>query len=162
MNDAITAERWVSIRELSRGTGYLINEVERDGKLFVISRHGRMVALLTPLPERLIIDFEEGVTRVTSNEAQEVDVDALELSDLAREFLIDAASTPTGYWHAPDSAFLADQKSYYRTLNQLDMDGLTDSSSGGARRLTNLGRAVAKALVRRGFKGYGEVHNESR
>lgn len=162
MVDVTSAARCVAIRELSRSTGELIDEVERDGKAFVVSRRGRMVALLVPLPEHVIIEFEERAPVTSAGRRQpeaDVDLDALDLSELACEFLIDAASTPTGYWHAPGSAFLADQGGFFRTLRDLDAKGLTDFVSASGRRITKEGRAVAKALREAGRRGYEEVHD---
>lgn len=151
------AARCIPIRELSRSTGELIDEVERDGKVFAVSRHGRMVALVMPLPERLVIEFENG-TPLSTIDAEEVALDGLELSCLAREFLIDAASTPTGNWNAPETAYLADRKALFGALDELDLNGLTEEFSATGRRITKKGRAVARALRGRGDKGYGEPH----
>lgn len=158
----LMAARCVSFRELSRSTSGLMNEIERDGKIFAVSRYGRLVALLVPLPERLIIEFENDARTPmprTPVEDQQVDLDSLELTELACEFLIDAASTPTGFWHVPESALLADQRQALRTLNELDLKGLTAFVAAGLRRITKEGRAVAAALKRRGRKGYEEAHN---
>lgn len=160
----LSAARCVSFRELSRSPAGVLDEMERDGKIFAISRYGRLVGLLVPLPDRVTLEFDRDPTPISVERLEmedDVDIDALDLTDLAREFLIDAASTPTGYWHAPDSALVADSQSYFCTLFFLDMQSLTDSSDG-SRRITAKGRKVAHALVRRGFKGYEEVHGESR
>src|SRR6266568_5592262 len=53
----IKASRAVSMRELSRSISSLMNEVELNGSLFVLSRYGRMVAVLAPIPERAVLEF---------------------------------------------------------------------------------------------------------
>jgi hypothetical protein len=126
----LVAARCISFRELSRSTADLAGEIERDGKIFALSRYGRLVALLVPLPERLILTFEDGSPMQRSHlhdqADDQIDLDSLDLSTLACEFLIDASSTPTGFWHAPDSAFLADRSQFFRTLLDLDSKGLTE------------------------------------
>lgn len=57
-NHPIRADRVVSMRELAQSAARLIAEIEQDGSVFVLSRHGRMVAVLAPLPERTIVEFE--------------------------------------------------------------------------------------------------------
>ena len=160
----LIAARCVSFRELSRSTAELVGEIERDGKIFALSRYGRLVALLIPLPERLILTFEDGspmrMSRLRDPAEDQIDLESLDLSTLACEFLIDASSTPTGFWHAPDSAFLADRSQFIRTLLDLDSKGLTEFFSANGRRITKEGRVVAGALRRSGHKGYGETHND--
>ncbi len=149
------ADRCIPIRELSRSTGEVIDEVERDGRVFAVSRHGRMVALVMPLPERLIIEIENGspVPVIDGGDP----TDGLELGDLAVQFVIDAATTRTGYWHAPEAAIVTDRRALFRALEELDSNGLTEVFSATGRRITKKGRAVAKVQRERGKKGYGEV-----
>ena len=160
----LTAARCVSFRELSRSTADLVGEIERDGKIFALSRYGRLVALLVPLPERVILTFDDAspsqMGRVQDQADARIDLDALDLSELACEFLIDASSTPTGFWHAPDSAFMTDARQLFRTLLDLDSKGLTEFFSAKGRRITKEGRAAARVLRRSGKKGYGEAHGD--
>ncbi|MGH2785607.1 MAG: hypothetical protein ACRDJ1_10110 [Actinomycetota bacterium] len=138
-----------------------MNAVERDGSVFVISRYGRMVALITPLPERVILEFDDGApapSPVMPVVEPDFDIDELELTELACQFIIDAASTPTGFWNAPGAAFAAEPREFFRTLFDLDVRGLTESRGAGLRRITRQGRKVAQALVRAGHKGYEETH----
>ena len=53
----VKAQRAVSIREFIRCGSRLLDEVERDGSIFVLGRRGKMVALLSPLPERTYIEL---------------------------------------------------------------------------------------------------------
>jgi antitoxin (DNA-binding transcriptional repressor) of toxin-antitoxin stability system len=53
----IKASRAVSMRELSRSISSLVDEIEMNGSLFVLSRYGRMVAVLAPIPERAVLEF---------------------------------------------------------------------------------------------------------
>jgi len=156
--DVTRADRCIPIRELSRSTGEVIDEVERDGKVFAVSRHGRMIALVMPLPERLIIEIENGmpVPEIDDGDA----LAGLELGALAGQLLIDAATTHTGYWHAPETAVVTDRRALFQALDELDLTGLTEVFSATGRRITKKGRAMAKALRERGDKGYGEVHDD--
>lgn len=152
------ADRCIPIRELSRSTGEVIDEVERDGRVIAVSRHGRMVALVMPLPERLMLGTGNDLPRPVI-EAGDV-LDGLELGELASQFLIDAATTPTGCWRAPETAILSDRRATFRALNELDLNGLTQELSVRGRRITKRGRSVAGALRERGDRGYGEVHGD--
>jgi antitoxin (DNA-binding transcriptional repressor) of toxin-antitoxin stability system len=147
--DVISAARCVPIRELSRSTGRLVAEIERDGRALAISRLGRMVALLMPLPERLIVEFEEGVSPEVLDDGEEA-VGDVELSPLAKEFLVDAASTPTGYWYPPESAYNGDMRATFKALEELVVTKLAEEVSNTKIRVLSRGRRVAKALRDRG------------
>jgi prevent-host-death family protein len=161
--EPIVATGCVSIRELSRSTSELIDRVERDEAAFVISRRGRMVALVTPLPERLALEFDTAVRAVSPDgevpDATDVDLAALQLTELEQEFIVDASLTPTGFWRAPTAVFVADERAYFDTLAELEFKGLTIRSAG-VNRLTKVGRSVARELIRRGRKGYAEAHGD--
>jgi len=81
--------RGASRSELSRATSELIDQVERDGKTFAISRHGRLVALVVPLPERLQLHFDE---TAVPNPVEDV-VGEVELTDAQRDLLVDSRPT---------------------------------------------------------------------
>jgi len=143
-----TAARCVAIRELARSAGSLINEVESEGSVFAVSRRGRIVALLVPLPDRLVLEFENerpGRNWQVSEPIDDADApEGVELSALQEEFLIDAASTPTGFWHIPESS---DVHAAIRAAGRLELAGLFDRPRGTLR-LTRAGRALAKRLIR--------------
>jgi len=161
--DRIVASACVSIRELSRSTGELIARVECDESAIVISRRGRMVAVVMPIPERLSLELEAsepGSPPDTRTEREaDVDLDALRLTELEREFIVDASLTPTGFWRAPTAVFVADERAYFDTLAELAFKGLT-TGSAGVHGITRLGRRVARELVRQGQKGYAETHGD--
>ena len=153
----MSAARCVPIRELSRSTSDVVAEVEREGRPVVISSRGRMVALLVPLPERLTIEFEEGIPAPTSTESGPV-IDELELSELATQFLIDASSTPTGYWSPPDSAHSALKGAVFRALDELVQRKLALWESGTKIKVMRQGARLAQALRDQGRLGYAEYH----
>jgi antitoxin (DNA-binding transcriptional repressor) of toxin-antitoxin stability system len=130
------------VRELARSAGSLINQIEADGSVFAVSRHGRIVALLVPLPDRLVLEFDGPSSQSWADADPECD--EVELSPLQRDILIDAASTPTGYWQIPESR---DVHSALRAVGHLELAGLLDRTHG-ALRLTKAGRAVVKGLLR--------------
>ncbi|MGH2794528.1 MAG: hypothetical protein ACRDKG_09510 [Actinomycetota bacterium] len=156
--DTLVATKCIGTRELARSSAEHVDQVERDGTVIAISRRGKLVALLIPLPERFILELEDRTVPARVEASEEVDIDELELTELACQFLIDAASTPTGFWNAPGSALEAHPKEFFRALFALDMKGLTESLGAGDRRITKEGRAVARALVRAGHNGYEETH----
>ena len=118
-----------------------------------------MVALLVPLPERLTIEFEEGVSVAASTVSESV-IEDVELSALAMQFLIDAAATPTGYWSPPDSAHSALGVAVFRTLDELVAKKLALWESGTKIKVARQGAQLAKALRERGIVGYGENHGD--
>ena len=93
---AIKAKRSVSVRELQRSAASLVDDVELHGSLFVLSRYGRMVAVLAPIPERTVLEFggrnwpdprvEEETNRV------EIREEWAELDDAQRTVLRHAAA----------------------------------------------------------------------
>ena len=55
--ETVKASRAVGLRELVRTARSLIDEIEMNGSVFVISKYGRMVAVLAPVPERTMVEF---------------------------------------------------------------------------------------------------------
>ena len=157
--DGLVATRCVPVRTLSRSTAELISRVERDGDVVAVSRNGRLVAVVVPIPATLVLETSDAheVPRITPVDSG-VDPNELELSELAREFIIDAAATPTGFWWAPDLALLADERSFFRALRELDAQGMTEWHGAKVRRITRKGRAAARALTAAGQRGYDEIH----
>ncbi|MGH2727845.1 MAG: type II toxin-antitoxin system Phd/YefM family antitoxin [Actinomycetota bacterium] len=143
--EVIQAARCVPVRELSRSTGELIDQVERDGKTFAVSRHGRMVALVIPLPERLMLQFD-GVAPPDTQQVDEPDpheLDELELSESDRDLLIDVATnlTPTGLWKTDDSSLTMG-------LHRLEVAGLIEFINASTRKVSPAGRRIVAALRR--------------
>ncbi len=153
----LTAAACLPLRDLVRSPGAVMNAVERDGKIIAISRYGRLAALLVPVPERLVLEIEDGTPLET---AREVAAHVPDLGTLAAQFLIDAASTPTGYWYPPDSAH-RDQTAgtLSRAFEELYSNALAEPVSGTKLKITTKGRSVARALARRGSKGYAELND---
>lgn len=54
----IEASGAVAVRGLARSASAILNRVERDGEVIAVRRFGRLVAVLAPLPERLVVRFE--------------------------------------------------------------------------------------------------------
>lgn len=150
----------VSARSLSRATGAVIDRVERDGEVVAVSRHGRYVAVIIPVPEGMVLELDASITANTEPVSAPVPSDDVELSDLGRELIIDAASTPTGFWHPPDSAFLEDRQSLLAALFDLEIEGFVSSRGAGALKITPTGRSAARAPRRAGYRGYAEVHGD--
>lgn len=139
-----TAARCISVRELGRSTGLLIDEVERDGKSFVISRYGRMVALVVPLPDRLVFEFSDGIEGLAECPGEEIDLEELNLNELEREIVKDAATVP--FWSPEDRPdFTRDVVALATSLGRLELKGLIERTRGG-RRATQTARRVAELL----------------
>lgn len=47
----------VTIRELSRNTGQVLDEVQQTGRPALVTRNGRLVAALIPLDDEALEDF---------------------------------------------------------------------------------------------------------
>lgn len=139
----------IPIRELARSTSALISQVETDERIFAVSRYGRIVALLIPVPDQVLLEFEEppaAVRRpeaVSSHEPRE-QIETMRLSSYERALLAEAASTPTGYWRPAEGR---DMNADSRALFQLELYGLLDRSNGFTR-ITRDGLRVAKALFK--------------
>ena len=131
------AARCISIRDLARSTSSLISEIEGGG-LLAVSRYGRIVAVIVPAPERMLIELD-GVAPPAIEEAE---IEAADLTDYERDLLIEAASTPTGYWRPEDGR---DVQSDFRAMFNLELQGLLDRSNGFTK-ITGKGVRIAKAL----------------
>ena len=157
----LVVSKCVSYRELSRSTAPVMNEVERDGSAVAISRYGRIVALVIPVPERVTFEFEGSGREATVGRIAaepDPDLDEIELTELGREFLVDAASTPTGNWRAPDRIYLEDPRRFSGTLHELHIKDLAEWQGSGRVKITRKGRSVAQVLRDRGQMGYDEMH----
>lgn len=157
--DRLVATTCVPVRTLSRSTAELISRVERDGDVVAVSRNGRLVAVVVPVPGTLVLETSDAhQVRSDAGVHPAVAPEELELSELARGFIIDAAATPTGFWTAPDLALLADERAFFRALRELDAKGMTERHGAKIRRITKKGRAAAEALAAAGHRGYDETH----
>lgn len=140
---AIRASRPVSMRDLSRSAGALIDEIELNGSVFVLSRHGRMVAVLAPLPERTVVEFKgsEWPAEVEADIAPEATWS--ELDDIERAVLRSAAEAHPMPFGLNGMPFAASELG--RALGRLELDGFIERSLSG-RRLTREGLAAARWL----------------
>jgi len=147
MAEVVRARRTVSIRELARAAGALLNEIELEDAVFVVGRHGRMVALLSPLPERTVVEVI-GSPRDHATEAElEVRSEWLELSTVQRDAISMAASAPTGFLSLNSLCSRYDPTTVAIAANGLELGGLLEMTYGG-RRITAQGRAAAEWLAR--------------
>lgn len=73
-SQVVEVAKAVSIRDLVRSPGSLISEVENDGAVVALARNGRIVALLTPLPERIVVEFDGPPMKETARiEVEEIE-----------------------------------------------------------------------------------------
>jgi antitoxin (DNA-binding transcriptional repressor) of toxin-antitoxin stability system len=129
----IKASRAVSLRELTRKIAPLVDEVELHGSLFVLSRYGRMVAVLAPIPERTVLefagrdwpepDFEEVTDRVEVREGW------AELSAAQRIVLRRAAEGHPSRLRASEVSLPA--SSLGAAIGRLELVGLLERVVGG-------------------------------
>jgi antitoxin (DNA-binding transcriptional repressor) of toxin-antitoxin stability system len=141
----VRAQRVVSVRDLARGSGKIIDEVERNEAVFVLGRHGRMVALITPLPERTIVEIEGRDWLSAQKDAEQVRVDVPDAWKMFTE--IDRAILATGLDHYPTVFPLSElakrgTSAVSVRLTHLEMDDLVERTFVG-RRLTAEGREAA-------------------
>jgi len=130
---AIKAKRSVSVRELQRCAASLVDEVELHGSLFVLSRYGRMVAVLAPIPERTVLefngrdwpqpDFEEAADHV------EIRGQWAELTDEQRIVLRHAAKDHPSRLHA--SAVSLPAGPLGAAIGRLELAGFLERVVGG-------------------------------
>ena len=139
------AARCVSMRDLARSTSALIREIE-DGGLLAVSRYGRIVAVIVPVPERLLVELAGGGAPVNvllePAAVDDQELATLELTDYERDLLKAAASTRTGYWRPDDGR---DRRLDARAMFKLELEGLLDRSNGFTK-ITSKGVRIAKAL----------------
>jgi hypothetical protein len=144
----VKASRAVSARELAKGARSLIDEIERDGSVFVLSRYGRMVAVLAPIPERTILEFsgpgwnDEDEDCAAPDELADPP-DGLVLDEIQRAVLRNAAQAhpmPFGVGGMP-----FDVSSLAVALTKLERKGLI-GRIGAGRKLTRDGLAAARWL----------------
>jgi hypothetical protein len=141
----------VSVRELIRGSSGWFNEIERNGKVFAISRYGRLVALVTPLPERMTLEFADVIrARPDEEEPPTGDPDDVGLEDLALDeeqeaILREAFAGTPAWWDAPNHNVVW---KWLAALTELETASLIKLETSGAYRLTRRGRRVAQALSR--------------
>lgn len=140
---AVRATRPVSMRDLSRSAGALIDEIEQNGSVFVLSRHGQMVAVLAPLPERTVVEFTGTEWPEEIEEEIEADPEWGDLDDIRRAVLRCAAAAHPMPFGLNEMPFGASELAV--AVGRLELDGLIERSLAG-RRLTRDGLAAARWL----------------
>lgn len=137
----------VSVRELIRESSRWLAETERNGKVFAIHRYGRLIALMTPLPERVTLEFPEQ-KREEQNVPLEEDPDPdleLDLDAIEIELLERAAAGNPSWWEPPSHANVF---GWLASLSNLEHKRLTVTRPGGACVLTPRGKRTAETLKR--------------
>jgi antitoxin (DNA-binding transcriptional repressor) of toxin-antitoxin stability system len=146
---SVIVDGCVSVRELIRGSSGWFSEVERNGKVFAISRYGRLVALVTPLPERMTLEFADVIRRTNEEDLDtggpdDVSADDLVLSDEQEAILREGLAGASGWWDAPSDRVVWQ---WVSALSRLEIASLVKQTAGGYR-LTRRGRRVAERLSR--------------
>jgi hypothetical protein len=139
----VRAQRTVSVRDLARGAGKMIDEIELNRSAFVLSRYGRMVALICPLPERTVVEItgppEPGAR--AEEEAPTEEPDRWRHFDDVQKLLL-----ARGLDAYPKSFSLEgtgfDASKVAVAFSNLELAGLADLERG--RRLTQLGYEAAR------------------
>ena len=163
-NETIRATRAVAVRDLARTARALIDQVELNGDVFVLTRYGRMVALLAPIPDRAFIGIENvdasgeersDATRKTGRARREraqpepiqPDPDWLELDSIKRAILVEVLENhpmpfslnPLAQRHGVEAMSIA--------ITRLENDDYIERSMRG-NRLTPKGVEAARWLAR--------------
>ena len=148
--EPVRARRAIAVRDLARSAGSLINEIERDESVFVVSRYGRMVAVLAPLPERTIVEVcgqpEPSSHLPRYGDLPEADSEPepewLDLSPLGQEILLDALDAAPMPFILNDHAARHGARETGIEYSGLELGGYVETNERG-RRLTERGLAAA-------------------
>lgn len=145
----VRANRVVSMRELARSAAALVDEIELNGSVFAIGRRGRMVALLTPLSERTIVEFAgPGMGEAIEAEPEvEIFPEWLEMGTVANDILLRALETYPRTFSIEGLGHEAGELAI--SFSRLELAGLTDRTITGGRKLTPEGLATARLLASR-------------
>jgi len=150
----IEAAAAVPIRELSRSPARLIDRVERDGEVIALCRYGRLVAVLAPLPERMVVNFETPVSDRSdvTDDAVEVEIpEWVENSEAAQAVLGAALESHPMPYHV-DSVRHHTSKAVLVAKSKLELAGFGHQAWRGSF-LTPLGLAAARMFRRRLDRG---------
>jgi antitoxin (DNA-binding transcriptional repressor) of toxin-antitoxin stability system len=147
----VQASGVVSVRQLARSASGLIDRVERDGDVIALCRYDRMVAILAPLPEKIVVEFEgSGSSPRLPNE--DCDVERLELPEWlenrkeAQAILLRALDAhPMPFSNEGLPSPIGDTLG---AMTHLELGGFSERTLRGTF-LTRLGIAAARVLRRR-------------
>jgi antitoxin (DNA-binding transcriptional repressor) of toxin-antitoxin stability system len=153
-SEPIRAARVVSVRDLARAPGEVIDDVEWNGGLVVLSRRGRMAAILAPLPERTIVeivgperDDPRPLGSSTAGEPEPPDPEWLALPSIKRDILTSALGNHPMPFSLNDLAARHGVRDTSVNVSQLELDGYVERGRRG-NRLTGRGVDAARWLAR--------------
>ena len=144
----IEASGAVAVRELARSASAFLNRVERDGEVIAVHRFGRLVAVLAPLPEHLVVRFENDPPPARRQPEIDIDIpDWLEKSEAAQAILSYALQNhPMPY--SIDGVVAASRlplRDVQINKSMLELEGFADQTLRGNLR-TPMGVAAARLL----------------
>lgn len=146
------ATHGVTIRDLYRHAAALLDEIEKSGHCIVISRYGRAVAFLGPLPE----DYEpstfervhvaprfQGMAALVPDDS-EVEVSDEEIAELGEEerIMLAAVAASEAKWWMPPSR----EELKLSALMRLERRDLIISRAGGGWKATPRGIKAASRM----------------
>jgi antitoxin (DNA-binding transcriptional repressor) of toxin-antitoxin stability system len=147
------ATRGVTSRELGRHAAALLDEVERSGRCVVISRFGRAVAYLGPIPEDYVPgDFERvhvvprftGTAALATEDDEVSDEELAELGEEERFMLIEIAAVAPLWWMPRDT----EEVRMHGPRHRLEDRDLIESRAGGGWKVTARGMIAARGVAR--------------
>jgi len=151
--EPVRANRAISVRDLARAPRVVLDEVEWNGEIVVLTRHGRMAAILAPLPDRTLVEVSADPakrraadTEHTTSPAENPEPEWLELTSLQREILIQCLENHPMPFSLNDLARRHGVRDASINVSALEMDGYIDRSIRG-NRLTPGGVAAARWLA---------------
>jgi antitoxin (DNA-binding transcriptional repressor) of toxin-antitoxin stability system len=135
---------------LGRHAASLLDEVERSGRCVVISRYGRAVAYLGPIPEDYVPgDFERVhvVPRFTGTGALVSEISDEELAELGEEerFMLVEIAAVAPHWWMPRNT---EEVQMHGPRNRLEDRDLIESRAGGGWKVTARGMIAARGVAR--------------
>lgn len=144
----------VTIRELYRHAAALLDEIERTGRGIVISRYGRAVAYMGPLPDDYQPGSFERVHVIPRSQQMaallpEDEVDdqvapeiVAALTERQRAFMSVLDACDAKWWMPHSNEEMELRKGWF----QLECEGLLETREGGGWRITSKGRRAVEML----------------
>ena len=156
MRDLPRETRVVSMRDLSRRTASLLDQIEHQGSALVVVRYGRPAAVVVPFLEGAgvpklprVADFlgECAMGNGHRGEQRDEELEGIELDENAVAVLKEIVDTPAGSWSLNDAAPRWGVTAVRRAIGKLDIECLVEPGAGSIYRASALGERYVERLL---------------